>query len=198
MKRPPPRWHAPQFFRPFEVGVLRALAAHEVTFAIIGGTAMHLHGITKRPRNDMDLLVDRGAGNEPRLLAVIEDIKARPMMPITRVQMLAEIDGIGTDDVIETAVPVATEVGCVRVMSKDHLVASKLAAWREKDISDLLALGICEPARPPNLHLRRCAKCEERRCIWNFAAGLEGAFPPLDQDGRVARHGHREALEPTL
>jgi hypothetical protein len=56
------------------VRVLAELARHRVEYALIGGTAMALHGFPRMTK-DIDLLIPRNARNNARLLKALEALR---------------------------------------------------------------------------------------------------------------------------
>jgi hypothetical protein len=68
------------------LGTLAALAAHGVTFVLIGGVAANVHGYPL-PTEDVDITPDPARSNLERLAAALRDLNAR-------LRTAAEPDGV--------------------------------------------------------------------------------------------------------
>jgi hypothetical protein len=147
--------------------VIEALAEHDVDYVVIGGFAAIVHG-ARRLTQDLDLIVDRRAANCRRLIAALVSLGAEHRLRSGRwTKLSAKADpkwvaaanrffdtAAGGIDVWnrmkgvpswKDARPRAVEAQAfghvVPVLDKDSLIASKLAAGREKDLADVADLG---------------------------------------------------------
>jgi hypothetical protein len=137
--------------------LLRAFAAHDVRFLIVGAYALGVHG---RPRatGDLDLWVEATSGNAGRVIAALADFGApltevsvddfsRPGivfqigLPPARIDILTELSGLTFEDawpgrVMAPFGPVETPF-----IGRDAFVRNKRATGRAKDVGDLESLG---------------------------------------------------------
>lgn len=147
--------------------VIEALAEHEVDYVVIGGFAAIVHG-ARRLTQDLDLIVDRRAPNCRRLIAALLSLRAEHRLSSgrwTRLEGNADPKWIAADNrFFDTAAggvdvwnradgvpswrdarPRAVEAQAfghlVPVLDRDSLIASKLAAGRDKDLADVAELA---------------------------------------------------------
>lgn len=73
----------------FYEDVFAAFQAHEVRYLVVGAFAMNLHG-APRMTADLDIVVDLGRDNLPRLLAALESAGYRPRLPVPATDLLDE------------------------------------------------------------------------------------------------------------
>jgi hypothetical protein len=147
--------------------IIAAFAEHEVDYVVIGGFAAIVHG-ARRLTQDLDLIVDRRASNCRRLIAALVSLEAEHRLRSGRwTKLSAKADprwiaaenrffdtAAGGVDVWnrmqgvpswKQARPRAVEAEAfghlVPVLDKDSLIASKLAAGRDKDLADVADLA---------------------------------------------------------
>jgi hypothetical protein len=146
--------------------LLRALAAHDVAFVIIGGVALVLHG-SARVTQDLDICYARDDENLQRLSGALTPFLptlrgAPPDLPFSLdpptlnaglnftlqtaagdVDLLGEVSGVGGFADIAATADVQQLYGLrVLVMSLDALERAKRAAGRLKDLADLAEIRI--------------------------------------------------------
>lgn len=149
---------------PFDpLGALRALAAHDVEFILIGGLAAVLHG-SPLPTFDIDITVRRTPANADALQRALADMDARQVTPAKvgagsgtaadTGRQASYLTRFGYLDVIDEPAAlrdyrvlarraewVEIEPGLrVRVASVQDIVASKQALGRTRDTAQLPAL----------------------------------------------------------
>ncbi len=144
------------FYDAAELEFISALIGAQVDFVIVGGAAVQLYGYA-RPRSDLDVLWDRTTDNACRLRAVashfwtnISDEDALQMTdtkvefhlggPYNFIHLLNGISGVEFTSAKQLATIVQTTCGAVPVISREHLIQSKLARGEEKDLLDIEAL----------------------------------------------------------
>jgi hypothetical protein len=132
--------------------IIEALEREDIDYAVVGALALAIHG-APRATSDIDLLVL--PDKLDRILEVVEqlgyDMRALPMkfsdgMQLQRVTRIEEGDAVtldlilvddNLDPVWATRTPISTRTGSIRVISRDALIAMKLAAGRTRDIADV-------------------------------------------------------------
>jgi predicted nucleotidyltransferase len=155
-------------------GILRQLTNEKVEFVLIGGQAMIAHGsayITK----DVDICYYRTPPNISRLAKALEPLhpylrgapKGLPFhfdaptiqaglnfaldTDLGQVDVLGEVSGIGGYEQVFSRAVEKTAFGVkVHVLSIDGLIASKIAAGRNKDKLHLLELEELKKMTPEN------------------------------------------------
>jgi predicted nucleotidyltransferase len=140
---------------------VQALCAEGVEFVIIGGWSAILHG-SARITNDLDICFSRTRENlrrpakalapyHPRLRGLPEGLPfGRDEVTLHNgniftlttdlgiIDLLAEVTGVGTFEEANTASITVSAFGVqVRTLDLKHLIKSKRAAGREKDLSAL-------------------------------------------------------------
>jgi hypothetical protein len=153
--------------------LLRALAEHDVTFVIIGGVALVLHG-SARVTQDLDICYARDDENLRKLSLALTPFSptlrgAPPELPFRLdpptlkaglnftlqtaagdVDLLGEVSGVGGFAEIATTADAQTVYGVrVLVMGLEALERAKRAAGRLKDLADLAELRILRARRGP-------------------------------------------------
>ena len=140
--------------------VFRSFADRDVRYVVIGGIAAVMHGVP-RATFDVDLLIDPTLENAERILAALEQAQVGTASLITAQQLLANeitvfsdrvrIDvqtftpGLAFEQAWRNRVTMSFEGQSFFVASKEDLIASKRAAGRAIDLSDI---GMLE-AGPP-------------------------------------------------
>jgi nucleotidyltransferase AbiEii toxin of type IV toxin-antitoxin system len=143
-------------------GILEALVRHEVDFVLIGGLAAAVHG-SRRVSLDVDIIAAPDPGNMKRLASAIgelghtkvvdehfRDLDPTDDFDLARAGNLRIDTGLGRLDLLKNAAGASrydvlraasmpTSIGSVDVpvVSRDHLIAMKVAAGRPKDLQDV-------------------------------------------------------------
>lgn len=136
--------------------LLRAFAAHDVRFLIVGAYALAMHG---RPRatGDLDVWVDATDGNAARLYAALRkfgaplgDVSvhdfARPGIVYQigvvpgRIDILTQLTGLVFDEAWPTRLRGAFGPVDVDFIGRDAFIRNKLATGRDKDRVDVQSL----------------------------------------------------------
>lgn len=139
------------------VDLLRAFAAHDVRFLVVGAYALALHG-TPRATGDLDVWIDPTPLNASRVMAALAEFGA-PLQEISeadfsrpgvvyqigvapaRIDILTELTGLA----FEEAWPgrVRHPFGGVEtdIIGRDAFIRNKRATGRTRDLADLEALG---------------------------------------------------------
>ena len=137
--------------------LLRAFAARDVRFLIVGAYALGVHG---RPRatGDLDVWIDATPQNAPRVLQALEDFGApisevgaadfsTPGMvfqiglPPGRIDVLTELSGLSFEEAWPTRHrarfgPLETDF-----IGRAEFIKNKRATGRAKDLGDVESLG---------------------------------------------------------
>lgn len=138
--------------------LLSVLNAHRVKYLIVGGYAVSLHA-EPRATKDLDILVGPGAENGKAVFAALAEFGAplegltpkdfvepgnffRMGSPPVMVDILSNISGVDFDQAWDRRVefPVNSELNALFI-SREDLLAAKLAAGRPQDLADVEALG---------------------------------------------------------
>lgn len=138
--------------------LLSVLNAHRVKYLIVGGYAVSLHA-EPRATKDLDILIGKGAENGKAVFAALGEFGAplegltpkdfvepgnffRMGTPPVMVDMLSSISGVDFDAAWERRVEFPVEPGLnASFISREDLLAAKLAAGRPQDLADAAALG---------------------------------------------------------
>ena len=139
--------------------VFRSFQEHDVKYVVIGGIACILHGVP-RATFDLDILIEATPENTRRLLAALLDAGLGTASLTTVEDVLANEITIFRDRVrvdVQTSTPgIAFDGAWQRrkllsyhgqeffILSKQDLIASKLAAGREIDMEDVRLLNLPE------------------------------------------------------
>lgn len=135
---------------------LRLLATHEVSFMLIGGYAVALHGFP-RATADVDLWIEPTAGNVDRVRRALEAFGFRPSdddveslctpgrilrmgYPPARIELMTAPAGVEFGPCLGRAVPRQLLGVDVLTISLDDLIANKRATGRAKDAIDAVEL----------------------------------------------------------
>jgi len=136
--------------------LLRSFRAHGVKYLIVGGYAVSFHA-QPRATKDLDIFVRADPENAKAVWnalaafgAPLEGIAAEDLgnpgkfirfgHPPVAVDILPAIDGVSFDDAWSRRVETAVEEGGdleVNFISREDLIASKLAAGRARDLADV-------------------------------------------------------------
>jgi len=148
--------------------LLSAFHAHSVKYLIVGGYAVSFHG-QPRATKDMDLFIKADATNAKAAYAALIAFGA-PLADITvddladprqflrfgrepvAVDILPGIDGVDFDAAWERRVEGVIDTQSrltVFFISKDDLIASKLAAGRLRDLADVEAIREATESQEP-------------------------------------------------
>jgi hypothetical protein len=144
-------------FRDFKE-LLSALNAHRVRYLIVGGYAVSLHA-EPRATKDLDVLIGSTAENSKALFAALKEFGAplegmshkdfmepgnffRMGTPPVMVDIMPSISGVDFDQAWQRRVesPVDSDLN-VWFISREDLLAAKLAAGRPQDLADASALA---------------------------------------------------------
>jgi predicted nucleotidyltransferase len=135
---------------------LKSLTEREVSYLLIGGYAVALHGYP-RATVDFDLWVDPSAANAERVLAALRDFGFAPTeeaaralvtpgkilrmgYPPMRIELLTAPAGVEFGTCRPRAVMKEVFGVAVPVIGLDDLIANKRAAGRPKDLLDIAEL----------------------------------------------------------
>ena len=137
--------------------LLKAFAAHDVRFLIVGAYALAVHG---RPRatGDLDVWVDATPENAPRVYAALRSFGA-PLdqvserdfavagivyqigVPPGRIDVLTQLSGLMFDDAWPARLRGTFGEVDVDFIGRDAFIRNKLATGRDKDRIDVGSLG---------------------------------------------------------
>ncbi|TLZ10158.1 MAG: nucleotidyltransferase family protein [Gammaproteobacteria bacterium] len=138
--------------------LLTALNAHQVKYLVVGGYAVSFHA---RPRatRDLDILIKADPENGRAAFAALgefgaplEDLSAQDLIepgsfyrmgtPPVMVDILPRISGVDFEQAWQRRVNVAIdEMLTAPFISREDLLAAKIAAGRPQDLADAAALG---------------------------------------------------------
>jgi hypothetical protein len=148
--------------------LLSALNAHRVKYLIVGAYAVSIHA-QPRATKDMDLLVKPDAGNARAVYAALAQFGA-PLQGMTpadfaeggsffrmgrepvAVDILSEIPGVDFDAAWERRVEDVIDQSTgttANFLSRDDLIAAKLASGRRQDLADVEAIQKAAESRSP-------------------------------------------------
>lgn len=136
--------------------LLRAFAAHDVRFLVVGAYALGVHG---RPRatGDLDVWVEAAPDNAARVMlalaafgAPLAEVSAadfaRPGivfqmgLPPARIDVLTEITGVTFAEAWSSRVRAPFGPLDVEVIGRDAFIKNKRATGRAKDLGDIESL----------------------------------------------------------
>jgi len=167
--------------------LLSALNAHRVRYLIVGGYAVGFHAQPRATR-DLDILISADAANGGALYAALaqfgaplEGLTAHDLVepgsffrmgtPPVMVDILSRISGVDFEEAWQRRVDVAVDGSLsVPFISREDLLAAKLAAGRPQDLADVAALGADQSRGVP----------EQR----SGAAAPHGPDPVLEAQGK--------------
>lgn len=174
--------------------LLSALNAHRVRYLIVGGYAVGFHAQPRATR-DLDILISADAANGGALYAALaqfgaplEGLSAQDLVepgsffrmgtPPVMVDILSRISGVDFEEAWQRRVDVTIDGSLsAPFISREDLLAAKLAAGRPQDLADVAALGADQSHGAP----------QQR----SGAVGLQGPDPVLE----AQRRGREEWLK---
>ena len=133
--------------------MLSALSAEGVEFLVVGAFAMAAHGLTRATR-DIDFWIRPSRDNAEKTWRALKCFGA-PLFDLSiddlsepdnvfqigvaprRIDLLTAISGVGFDDAWKNRVSVTLWGMQFSVLSREDLIANKLAAGRPKDLADV-------------------------------------------------------------
>jgi predicted nucleotidyltransferase len=139
--------------------ILRAFNAHGVDYLIVGGHAVSQHA-EPRATKDLDVFIRNDPRNAERVYRALMDYGA-PLAGITaedfcnqpemtfqigidpvRIDLLQAIDGVDFEAAWEHRIEstITSEGIPVHIISREDLIANKLASGRTRDLADVEAL----------------------------------------------------------
>lgn len=142
---------------------LRSLNANGVEYVVVGGHAVMLHGYP-RSTDDLDILYAQSRTNAERLAAAVasyvpeataEDFLGPPDEFVTltvrgrRIDLLPEIGGVATDDVLRKRVAGTLFGEPTHFIDVSSLLINKRATGRLKDAADAEELEAVRAAGEP-------------------------------------------------
>ena len=135
--------------------VFASFEAHDVRYVVIGGIAVILHGVP-RATFDLDVLIDPTPDNAQRVLEALSDAGLGTASLTSSEEVLANAITIFQDRVridVQTTTPGVTfpeawarretmnyQGQSLQVLSKEDVIATKLAAGRDVDLQDVRLL----------------------------------------------------------
>ena len=136
--------------------LLRLLAEHQVRFLVVGGYAV-IRYTEPRYTKDLDLWIEPTAENAERCFRALAAFGA-PLVglgpldftqqgyiyqmgvPPTRVDVLMSLQSLSFAEAYDRRVAIELDGLTIPILSKDDLIASKLAAGRPQDLLDVESL----------------------------------------------------------
>lgn len=136
--------------------LLRLLAEHQVKFLVVGGYAV-IRYTEPRYTKDLDLWIEPTAENAERCFRALAAFGA-PLVglgpldftqqgyiyqmgvPPTRVDVLMSLQSLSFAEAYDRRVAIELDGLTIPILSKDDLIASKLAAGRPQDLLDVESL----------------------------------------------------------
>lgn len=143
--------------------LLSALNAHRVRYLIVGGYAVGLHAQPRATR-DLDILIGADPDNGKAVYAALtqfgaplQGLSARDLVepgsfyrmgtPPVMVDILSRISGVEFEEAWQRRVTVSIDDSLsAPFISREDLLAAKLAAGRPQDLADVAALGVAQSA----------------------------------------------------
>lgn len=137
--------------------VFASFQKHEVKYLVIGGIAAILYGVP-RATFDLDILIEATPENAERLLAAlleaqlgtadltsVNDLLAHEITIFrdrVRIDVQTETPGIHFEEAWKKRAAMDYQGQIFFVVSREDLIASKLAAGRDKDLEDVRLLKV--------------------------------------------------------
>jgi hypothetical protein len=147
-------------------GVFASFQKHDVKYVVIGGIAAILHGVP-RATFDLDILIEATPENSQRLLdalldaglgtAVLTTVEDLISHEITifrdkiRIDVQTETPGIRFTEAWDKRETMNYEGQSFFVVTREDLIASKLAAGRSVDLEDVRMLRVSQEDEPDSL-----------------------------------------------
>jgi hypothetical protein len=144
-------------------GVFASFQKHKVKYVIIGGIAAILHGVP-RATFDLDILIEATPENSRRLLdalldaglgtavlTTVEDLLSHEITIFRdkiRIDVQTETPGISFEEAWQKREMMNYEGQSFFVVTREDLIASKLAAGRAVDLEDVRMLRIRQDEEP--------------------------------------------------
>ncbi len=139
-----------------ESELLTVLADRRVRFLIVGGHAIQFHG-HMRPAKDLDIFSEPSADNARRLASALGQLgmqvepeleaklsSPKKQLPLRRqyanIEILTSINSLSFEEEFDQAAHCIVNARAIPVLSKDHLIQSKLARGDKEDLDDVRAL----------------------------------------------------------
>ena len=139
-----------------ESELLTVLADRRVQFLIVGGHAVQFHGHV-RPAKDLDIFSEPSADNARRLASALGQLgmevdleleaklsSPKKKLPLRRqyanIEILTSINSLSFEEAFDQAAHCIVNARAIPVLSKDHLIQSKLARGDKEDLDDVRAL----------------------------------------------------------
>jgi predicted nucleotidyltransferase len=136
--------------------LLEEFAREGVEHVVIGGYAFAFHA-EPRATKDLDILLEGSDVNLERAARALARYGAPPNVveatrrlaeteivylgqPPLRIDLLRQIDGVDSAQVLRNAVPATWDETPIRVIALDDLIANKTAAARPQDLADVAKL----------------------------------------------------------
>lgn len=147
--------------------LLSALNAHQVKYLVVGGYAVSFHSQPRHTR-DLDILIKPDAENARAAYAALAQFGAplqglsaqdlvepgsffRMGVPPVMIDILPRISGVDFDEAWQRRVTVAIDDALsAPFISREDLLAAKIAAGRPQDLADVAALGAAAQSRGAN------------------------------------------------
>lgn len=144
---------------------IRLLNKHEVSYMVVGGYALALHG---KPRHtgDLDIWIKISEDNAGRLLKVIKEFGLSSLglqkadfleqgyitqigYPPLRIDILNSIDGVTFDEAALHMQSLQLEDDVlIRYIGLDDFLKNKKASGRKQDLADIKEIKKLQPAKP--------------------------------------------------
>jgi len=142
----------PQDFKEF----LRLLNSERIEYMVVGGYAVGFHGYP-RPTGDLDIWVAARPDNAAKLVSALAKFGfgsagateqqfiepgrvVRMGVPPVRIEVLTSVSGVDFADCFSRKVDSVLDGIPVSIISRDDLIANKLAAGRDRDRDDVSRL----------------------------------------------------------
>lgn len=161
------------------IELLSVFNAHNVKYLIVGGYAVSFHS-QPRATNDLDILIKADAVNAEAAYsalaefgAPLESISVRDLADPTKffrfgnppiaVDILSAVDGVDFDSAWEQRIEGLVDPASglkANFISREDLIASKIAAGRLRDLADVEEIKEAHPDEPPKTSGRSEGKPE--------------------------------------
>lgn len=142
----------PNLFNPDFLEFLKLLDKHKVSYLLVGGYAVILHGYV-RSTGDLDLWMNKSPDNYDKLKKVYFEFGA-PIFPFeeflndkfdvwgigaepSKIEVLTHLDGLSFEDSYQNCVYYDLNTFKVPYIDLDDLIKNKTASGRYKDLADI-------------------------------------------------------------